>query len=409
MAAKIASSTLETAPTDDLVVSDVYSAKTSEPVNANKPSSVSAAAVDVGKALQSNVSVKDLISATTVEDGKSSVSKDKAIDLFKNATGGPNSPLAALQGALQDELLDLLGIETDCLKKNPAVARENRIRELEKAIADSKPEETACTIKTKKGSFSLTGIKTIYSTVQAIRRADLHSAQGVAAMLNSISGNSQLAKVLDMESQFAVLGKIMAKASEYGIPEAIDMLLAKMDNDKERRRLLIENLKNFVYQSDLASINKVIDYVGAQGALARVPDFVTLLMTFYHYPQGVSQPTVALRDQLAATLARVDPNWYTYNRQTVNDPTWSAQKRRCNSPGALNDNTIGNLEPFTYASSDALALFLLPTPAQSPFSVVTNVWYEAALISKDYLSRNILELAREDFPFAVLESPKLYK
>jgi hypothetical protein len=206
-----------------------------------------------------------------------------------------------------------------------------------------------------------------------------------------------------------VFGKIMAKASEYGIPEAIDMLLAKMADDKERKRLLIENLKNFVYQSDLVSINKVIDYVGAQGALARVPDFVSLLMTFYHYPMGVSKPTVALRDQLAATLARVDPNWYLYNRKVVNDPLWSVQKRRCNSPGAVSDNMVSNLEPFTYASPDALALFLLPTPATAPFAVVTNIWYESALIAGSHLSRSLLELAREDFPFAVLETPKLYK
>lgn len=372
MASKIAPTLTETGPKEEVAVSDVYTEKKSAPVNVKQPNRIAEAAKNVADSLKSTNNIADLAKAISVQDGKASIDKNSAKDLARAATGGTNSPLAELKSTIADELLVLAGVKDD--------------RALQDA-ANGAGLPGQGTDKAKKGFLTLTNVKVLYSNYKAISEMDIKSATDVASLLNSISGNSQLAKVLDMESQFAILGKVVSKLSELGIPEAIDIILDKLEDDKERRRLMIENVRTFIYQSDLVSINKVIDYVGANGLLSRVPDAVNLIMTFYRYPYGQGRPTTTLRDQLKNTLDRIDANWYRYKR----DNTW-----------------ISNLEPFTYASQEALDLFELPIPADSPFTPVTNDFYVAVKIAKTYRSIDIIELARLNFPHAVLTKPRLY-
>lgn len=356
MAGKIADTTFNVGPTNDVATVDVYKEQDSKP----KGSKTETAAANVGskavEALKSGITLKDIAKITNIENGKASIDKSAATDKLKDVTGGLDSPVASLGDALADDLLVALGFgRGEAGAGTPGLPGDGNVAGKKLTSGD---------------------IRFVYDSVQNIRKtADLSSAQGVASLLNSISGNSQLAKILDMESTFAVLGKIMQKVSELGIPEAIDMILDKLADDKERRRLLLENLRAAVMASDLYTINKAIDYVGSAGVLTRVPDIVDLLFMFYRYPPGSSVATTALRDQLINTLARIDVHWYQYERNGV----W-----------------ISNLQPFTYASESALALMAL-----SPTHLVPS------RIAKSYYKTSLIDLARERHPNIALAPPDL--
>ena len=385
MASKVASTTFETAPTESIAVADVYSEKKPIPVNNAQASPAAESAKEAAESIKVSVKITDLAKAITVENGAATISKGDAMDLVKASTGGENSPLANLKSTLLDKVLKAVGFEdginTDCCcHPNPfkgiGAYGDKRAADSNKKLGTLQGPCCTCFGKLLKGNKLLTGVKLIYDNYKVLSDMDIKSATDVAVMLNTISGNSALASVLDMESQFSIMGTMLQRASELGIFDAIDMILAKMEDDEERKRLLIENLRSFIYNADLSSVNKVIDYIGANGVLGRVPEFTMLMMMFYKYPYGVDRPNIDLKNALEATLVRVDPNWALYSRD---------------------GNMISNLEPFSYASPEAIAVFAL----DSNYFVPTQ-------IAKAHPSLDIVARASQDFPHAVMTKPRLY-
>lgn len=364
MADKIAATTFETGPTDSVAVADVYQNKPTAPVNNQPTNAVKDSAIAAAQALRRNTNFKDLAELITIEDGKASVKPKDAADKVADVIGGPNSPLADLTENIKDSLLKAVGF-----------ADENELA----AAAEGSGGNV---VKTKKGWQTVQGIKVIYNNVVALRNFDPKNAGDVAKLLNGIAGNSELAKVLDLESQFAVLGSVMKKVSELGIPDAIDMILDKLADDKERRRLILENLRQFVMNSDIYTLGKAYQYVGGPGILSRVPDFINLLMTFYRLPFGTSKPTLTILNQVKGLMDNVQPNWHKYNRNGV---------------------LINNLEPFSYASQDALNLFALDP------NFIIHVRVAPARINAPYRNREIIGLVIDSFPGINLDGPDIYK
>lgn len=368
MADNIAPTTFQSGPTDSVAVADVYKAKPTAPVNNGIGDAAKSAASKAADLLKGNLDAKDLADMTTIEDGKASVNKKDSLTKVATVLGGPNGPINDLKESVIDEVLRTVGFKSD--------------KDLAAAASGAGVAGVDGQIKTKKGWQTVSGIKLIVADIQNIRNMDASSATGIAGILNAVSGNSALAKTLDLESQFAVLGKIMNKVSELRIPEAIDAILAKLADDKERQRLLLENLRSSVMQSDMYVIHKAIQYVGGPGVLARVPDFVELLLMFYTFPPGVSKPSLTLMNDMKAILDTVSPGWHLYSRDGTN---------------------INNLQPFTLASDDAIANFSLID--RNAFPGI----YQSTVFAKQYPSKDLISSVIHDFPGIALDPPSLYR
>jgi hypothetical protein len=359
MTGKIADTTFTTGPTDDVAAVDVYQTTDTAPKTKTTGQASAEAAKSVASTLKGGLTIKDLASATNIENGRASISKSDAKDKAMGVAGGAlGDGLASIQDAAVNDILKAAGFKDE--------------NDLAKAAGGEGVPGTGN--KAGKG-LSRQDIIFTYNTVQTLKKGDFKSATGVASMLNAIAGNDRLAGVLNLDTQFAVLGKIMQKVNELGIPEAIDMILAKMADDKERRRLLLENLRSAVINCDMYSITKAIEYVGAAGVLARVPDFVNMFLTFYKFPAGSPVATVPLRDQMINIVAAVDPAWFTAPRDA---------------------GTISDLEPFTYCSFDAEANFML-----------SDTHKLRMMIARSYGSVELIDLAKRYFPYLPLIPPRL--
>src|SRR5690606_31120606 len=96
-------------------------------------------------------------------------------------------------------------------------------------------------------------------------------ASSFTKLVNAIVGNESLMKVLDLESEGALVGLLIKQAIALGIPKAIDALLDKISDEKLKKQLMVDSLETAARSSDLVTVNKVLDIIGVPKALARVP------------------------------------------------------------------------------------------------------------------------------------------
>lgn len=167
--------------------------------------------------------------------------------------------------------------------------------------------------------------------------ATYKDARSLTAMLSAVSGNSELAQLIYMQAELAVLNVILDKSIELGVADAIEQVLAKINDEDAARRFLLQRIRQAAQQSDLRTVQKAVQYVGSDGVLARVPEIVELITSHYQLPRGEGAPShLASYTLLTDTLAMVKPDWHLARRGL---------------------QTVRNLTPFQMAGADATMLF----------------------------------------------------
>jgi len=348
---KIASTTFATGPKDEVAVADVYAPLPAEPIN-NAPRPVSETTAKVADALTKATDKVDWsqLGSGLVEGGKE---KKEALAMLKDATGGLNSTINEVKGELLTSMLASVGF-----KDQPAELAKGLL-----GLPGGKDPSAVLLSNHPK-------IKVLYGAVSGIRNgADLSTAKGVAEMVNSITGDSELAKVLDMESQFAAIGKVMSKATKLKIPGLIDRIIDHFD-EEDRPAFVLTNALQIILDGDLAAIDRMITLAGAQAVIANVPNAVELILMSYHFPLAAPEPTTAMANSLVAVLDRLDGHWEDYKRDTT---------------------FISNLENFVYASPHAKKLLMLLPAYQVP-----------VMIASTYPKASLLDIARGQYKYAAL-------
>ena len=385
MPPKIASTIFKSGPEDIVAVVDVYKSDTAATINAAKAAVTAAPGVavtavkdlatdalgKVSKNISESLNINNALDilkgslVTGVIDTKSIkdqllngvIGKDAAINILKDVIGGPYNTMAnvdALKSALVTDLLGKVGFTNN-------------------------PEAIAAGLLGLPGSTDPINIllddnpklKIIYGASEMIRNGkDINSAQGLMALANGISGNSELAKVLNMESEFSVLGSILATATQFRIPEMVDTVLTRFRTDDEKRRFLLTMSDTALENSDLYMLGKILDANSVDLVLGKQPDAVTTLLKGYRLPDNEKVPTIGIATQLVDVLVRLNAHWDKYLR----NGTW-----------------ISNLEVFTHASLDAIrTLSLLPS-------------FKIVIYMKDsYPRQDLLALSRRNYPLAVI-------
>lgn len=354
MANNIASTTFTTGPDDSVEVVDVY--KSTPP---DRKPSVTGSLKNLAEEASKNILKKDnlavdIVESTTVKGGKVVHDKEVGLSRLKGATGDLSSPMDDVKESLKDKALDVLGFKDE---------KPGQDKDAMSAVKGS--VEKSKGIKDKLTSKK--NIKVIINDVEHLMsNADLSSAQGVASMLEAVT-ESESIKVLDLESQFAVFQTVLNEANRLGIPEAIDLFRQKIDDEEERKRQLLRMLRFSFMSTDYGVINEAIDLVKPAGVLARVPDAISLFITFYKKPKDLKNKNYgAERTKIKTLLNTLNNKWDKYVRNGVE---------------------ITNLEPFTYMSNDFYDIM-----------VNDNVYQDIVMFAREYPSRNLRQLIISSFP-----------
>lgn len=175
--------------------------------------------------------------------------------------------------------------------------------------------------------------------------ADVDDTESLVKFVNELSGNSELAKFINIEAESAIIGGMASMLMQYGIPEMVDDVIAQARSDAVKANAYAYLSTEAVNGSDLAMINKVIDQIGITMFLANNPDAInSILSGFFFGTKDTVDTYPAKRTELLTLLVRINPNWFQYNRAG----TW-----------------VPNLGPFNISSKDAKTLFCTSDPERS--------------------------------------------
>lgn len=343
----ISPTSFDTGPKEDAVVTDVYDkVDTSKPLNR-----ITAEVKNTALTIQDDISsvARDAVDSVTdafktITDPKEIVKAVKAGKLDKSLLNGiPTSKeeaMGILKGISDRALGSIVSLEnlkgeflTDILA---SIGFKNNAKELANGIlglpGSTSPIEALANTDPK--------LKIIFNAVETVKNTgDKESAAGIASMINAITGNSELAKVLDIESQFAVMNTVMAKSYEYNIPGLADTFMNKATTDVEKRKLAIMFGQKAFPNANFDTMNTVLNAVEKQSIPALFPKAVPQVLKGYKFlpaQQGSNHTQLMdLANAFIEMLERIDTHWYQYERNGV----W-----------------ITNLEVYKDASEDAVTV-----------------------------------------------------
>lgn len=343
----ISPTSFDTGPKEDAVVTDVYDkVDTSKPLNR-----ITAEVKNTALTIQDDISsvARDAVDSVTdafktITDPKEIVKAVKAGKLDKSLLNGiPTSKeeaMGILKGISDRALGSIVSLEnlkgeflTDILA---SIGFKNNAKELANGIlglpGSTSPIEALANTDPK--------LKIIFNAVETVKNTgDKESAAGIASMINAITGNSELAKVLDIESQFAVMNTVMAKSYEYNIPGLADTFMNQATTDAEKRKLAIMFGQKAFPNANFDTMNTVLNAVEKQSIPALFPNAVPQVLKGYkflpaHWGSNHTQ-LMDLANAFIEMLERIDTHWYQYERNGV----W-----------------ITNLEVYKDASEDAVTV-----------------------------------------------------
>lgn len=280
----------------------------------------------------SKFNAKDIVDAINVEDGKISFDNATFNKRMSGVLGGSSGPLTRLAADLRESMISNLAKWTG--KDNDTIRL---------AIGD---------------------------TLKILNSDDKDSATGIFDLLKIVSGSSAFGKLFDIEAELAMFDTILNELIKWGVPEAIDEFLAKIEDDKTRRKVMLANLRISAMRTELHYIRKCVGYVGSAGCLSRVPDLVVLILKYYHWKIGTKgNEYPGLLAELINTLDLVDPDWRYIQ---------------------VGDQLMYNLEPFCYASTQARTLLAISDESL----LVTS-----SLVGKDWPVMDIAFRAKQYYGF----------
>ena len=213
-------------------------------------------------------------------------------------------------------------------------------------------------------------VGTVDGVATTITAGGLDNTRGIFNLINRVTGDSDIAQLLDVGAEASVLHGIVSEAIRLGLPSAVDTVIQKSKNAKAAQAALLNNVSGALYASDLDTLNLMLSKIGVGGILAKVPDAAERLLQSYRFPAGTTPsqyPT--LYTTLTGILDQLKPGWGTYTR---------------------NGNTVGDLTLFARASQDAITLFKTQT-----------VYKEAATIASTFLPVSLPKLGKTLYPYAL--------
>lgn len=302
---------------------------------------------------------------------------------------GPTSFLDKLTGGFKNSGMDLADI-TRIVKigeKGVGLDPSEALRALDRSLGtsisgieslNSKVKTDALQSLAKLAGFP--GLSTLVGQAGAAYAifdgARTDSALGLMKAIARLTGNDALGGLISGLSKDSLLGSLLTEALALGVPDAIDQIWGAMKDKDAAKQRLIASLPSVVLRCDLASLRKIIGYIGAEAVLAKMPDTIMYLLAGYRFPTRTKVTDYPeLKTYLVDTILMIDTKWMTTKRKGVD---------------------ISSLKPFTRISRDARLLLL---SSVVPAHKGTDPLYKTpVLIAPSYTQTDIRQLGKKMFP-----------
>jgi len=332
MSRRLSDSIFQGRSTDAMVVDDAYQISTGETRNSVYDSAKSVFS-DAIKGLGTNKNSVNELTRLIMDARNGTVDKQ---DMFTRALGAMGTSLPGLLGTMGGALKNQLA----------GVAGTMIGPDAQKAV-----------------EVLYNNIPLLVSTTNVKDTADLIS------LVQELTGNSELASLINVEAESAVIAGIAGALMDYGIGDLVDDVVNMSRSDTVKMNALSYLSSQSVAGADLDTINKILDQLGLVKFLENNPNAVKDILSAYYLGTDDTPDTYpAKRDKLITTLARIDAHWY--------------QRLR-------GGNYVLALDAFTVASTDAKKLLTLDDPwrtyllagtgrtAQAPADVIKALYPNA--------------------------------
>jgi hypothetical protein len=332
MAAPLASTIFSTGPLDKLIVQDVYSVTSPNPIN-NPSTSTGGGLASLLQAFRSGPSaITSLASLLTqnllgvsLTPASLTARITQAIALF----GGSSSQLTP---SMQASLLSQPGFSTS---QYPQIAT------------------------------------TVGTAVSTVPTTDIAGVQSIVGLVNTITGNSSLATVMDVGATTAITAVVMQAAITAKIPGVVQALVSNATNATVIAGALKANAVVAIQQADIATVETIVAVVGAGAIQGLVPNAAIKLLENYSLPTGAqASGYAALYTALLSVLNSVQPGWDTVVRNGVPTPS---------------------LAPFVNPSADAITLL------NSQGAYATQL-----ILAGLYPSQDLVQAAKSQYPYMLV-------
>lgn len=213
-------------------------------------------------------------------------------------------------------------------------------------------------------------VDVIYGSLDKIVQvASVNDIDGLAEVINELTGNSDLMKVINIEAEAAILGGLTSQLIRYGIPDLIDDVMEQSASDAAIKKAYQYVSTDSIVGTDLATINRVIDKIGLAAYLEVNPNPIrNILNSFFFGTDDTIDKWPAKRVLLLSTLNRIDPHWQEYNR---------------------NGTYVKDLNAFTLASTDAKKLLQMADPEAM-----------LSMVAPSFLSTGVSSVVKSLYPDA---------
>jgi hypothetical protein len=231
------------------------------------------------------------------------------------------------------------------------------------------------------GDDQITSIITDTGNILRIdKNTDTSSARSLVGAVSRLLSDTAIGTAVDQSAYLSTGRALLEAAISMGMPEMIDALKNKFEDDREAKAKLINGVKGVILRSDLDTLDKIIGWIGVSGVLSKVPDAVQLLLAAYAFPPGTTPEKYAeCKTNLLNMLNRLNPNWLYTDFQGVQ---------------------VYNFEVFTRASFNAVTLLNLDTvdTIKDSNGVIANPYLVPTLIAPQYRVVDLQELTLKKYP-----------
>lgn len=227
-----------------------------------------------------------------------------AASYLKNANVSPNSITQAIKDALKSTSTGT-SLDMGVLRK-----RLERSLNIPGSLADATQSQKNAILKELEAATGTKGLKVSYQGIESsVRNLDAMSASSIVDVLDSLTGSTGLVKLLDLDAEAAGLKYFLGLATDWGLVDLVDAVLAKSETSKELNALLEEQTLRAAKNGNVQSTFSLMKKMGHSRSYAIRDDIIKELISNFKIGVTDERSHITIGQELVNVFTWIDPNW----------------------------------------------------------------------------------------------------
>ena len=156
----------------------------------------------------------------------------------------------------------------------------------------------------------LKGLKVAYNGVEtAVKNMDSLTAGGIVDVLNSLSGESGILSLFDLDAEAAGLRYFLGLATDWGLVDLVDDIIKKMQDSDDLNEMLEDLAIRAAKNGNFASCKSLCEKMGQSRTYAIIDDIIGSLMASYQISETETRPYTTIGNEILAFFAWISPKW----------------------------------------------------------------------------------------------------